>query len=105
MLQGVMHAVLVTLQLLLLLPALPLAVMSQRTSRAHRSRHNGFLAVASLMGLLAAVLALVSLSMYFAGDEALDPVASFLPPLFTLLACGAVIRRGLASAARRSRRA
>jgi hypothetical protein len=98
-----MHAVVVILQLLLLLPALPLAVMSHRTSRAHRSRHTGYLAVSSILGLLAVVLALVSLSLLFAGDEGLDPVVSFLPPLFTLLACGLVVRRGLAAGARRTR--
>jgi hypothetical protein len=99
-----MSPILVTLQLLLLLPALPLVVMSHRTSRSQRSRHNSFVAVASLVGLVAAVLALVNLALVLGGDETVDPVLSFVPPLFTLLACGLALRRGLSQGYRRSRR-
>ncbi|MBT9488308.1 MAG: hypothetical protein IV093_12435 [Rubrivivax sp.] len=100
-----MNPILVTLQLLLLLPALPLAVMSHRTSRSQRARHNSFVAVGSLVGLLAAVLALVSLALVLGGDETVDPVLSFVPPFFTLLACGAALHRGLSQGYRRTRRA
>jgi formate-dependent nitrite reductase membrane component NrfD len=100
-----MSPILVALQLLLLLPALPLAVMSHRTSRSQRARHNSFVAVGSLVGLLAAVLALVSLALVLGGDDTVDPVLSFVPPLFTLLACGKALHRGLSQSYRRSRRA
>jgi hypothetical protein len=105
MLGAAMETLLVTLQLMLLLSALPLAVMSYRTPRSQRSRHGGFMAVASLLGLLAVVLALVQLSLVFAGEEDVDSLMEFAPPLFTLLACGMALRRGLATGTRRSRRA
>jgi cytochrome c biogenesis factor len=94
MLRGV-YPLVITLQLLLLLPALPLLVMSQRTSRAHRSRHQGFVAVAALIGLASIVLALTSLALSFDITESVDPLLSLAPPLLTLAACGAVLRRGL----------
>lgn len=99
-----MSPILVTLQLMLLLPALPLAVMSHRTSRSQRARHNSFVAVASLVGLVATVLALVNLALVLGGDETVDPVLSFVPPMFTLLACGLALHRGLSQRHRRTRR-
>jgi hypothetical protein len=106
-----MEALVITLQVLLLLPALPLAVMSNRTPRSQRARHQGYVAVACLVGLLAITLSLFSLAMVLSdsttggGDGlAVDPVANFLPPLLTLLACLAVLRRGLSASKLRSRR-
>lgn len=99
-----MYSFILTLQLFLMLPALPLAVMSHRTSRAHRSRHGSFLAVASLLAILAAVFGLISLSVAFAGVEEQDWLLSFAPPVITLLACGFVIRRALSPVRSRSRR-
>lgn len=99
-----MYSFILTLQLFLMLPALPLALMSHRTSRAHRSRHGSFLAVASLLATLAAMLGLISLSVAIAGVEEQDWLLSFGPPVITLLACGFVIRRGLSPVRSRSRR-
>jgi hypothetical protein len=97
------EALVITLQLLLLLPALPLAVMSNRTSRGQRARHQGYVAVACLVGLLAITLGLFSLAMLLSSSTgghdglALDPLLNFLPPVLTLLACLAVLRRGLSA--------
>ncbi len=50
-----MNAYIVAFQLLLLLPMVSLVVLAHRTSRAQRSRQNGFLGLAFLIGLAAAV--------------------------------------------------
>lgn len=97
MLRAVMGSFIVTLQVFLLLPALPLAMLSYRTPRARRSRHGTFLAAASLLALGAAMGALVSLSLVLGGDEAVDPLLSFLTPMLTLGACGFVLRRGMSA--------
>jgi hypothetical protein len=99
-----MDTLIVTLQLLLLLPALPLAVMSQRTSRAHRERHSGYVAVAALLGLAAGMLALLSLAIVLGSEEPVDMAMSFAPPVLTLLACGWVARRGMTAGVRAVRR-
>jgi hypothetical protein len=98
-----MYSVILTLQLFLLLPALPLALLSHRTSRAHRSRHSSFLAVASLIGLLAVVFGFVGLSVAVSGHEEQDWLLSFGPPVITIAACAFVIRRALSPVQRRSR--
>ncbi len=104
MLRAPMSSFIVILQVFLLLPALPLAMLSHRTPRARRSRHGSFLALASVLALGAALGALVSLSLVLGGDEEVDPLLSFVAPLFTLCACGYVLRRGLsAPPARRHR--
>jgi hypothetical protein len=106
MLRGIMSSFIATLQIFLLLPALPLAMLSHRTPRARRSRHGGFLAAASLLALGAAMGALVSLSLVLGGDDAVDPLLSFVTPLLTLGACGFVLRRGMmAPPSRRHRQA
>jgi hypothetical protein len=98
-------ALVITLQLLLLLPALPLVAMSQRTSRAHRSRHQGFVALATAIGLLSTVLGLTSLALAFDATETVGPLLSFVPPVLTIGACAFVLRRGVgAQGRRRSRR-
>jgi len=99
-----MESIVITLQLLLLLPSLPLAVMSHRTSRGQRARHQGYLAVACLLGLLTLMLAMVSLAIVFSDEPSTDPLLNFAPPMLTLLACMAVVRRGLAAATSRRRR-
>ena len=58
----VMSSFIATLQIFLLLPALPLALLSHRTPRARRSRHGSYLAAASLLALGATMGALISLS-------------------------------------------
>ena len=103
--RATVYALVITLQLLLLLPALPLVAMSQRTSRAHRSRHQGFVALAAVIGLLSTVLGLTSLALTMDAAETVDPLLSFVPPVLTLGACAFVLRRGLgAHDRRRSRR-
>lgn len=99
-----MNAFLVALQLLLLLPMVSIAVLAHLTSRAHRARQNGFLGLAFLIGLLAAVTALVSLALAVGGEEPVDPMLSFVPPLLTLAAGALVARRGLARRTRRVQR-
>lgn len=99
-----MNLYLVTLQFLLLLPAMPLAWVSWRTSRAKRSQHNAFMAVAALLAMGAGVLGVLSLSLVMADEEPIDPLISFLPPLATLLLCAVVLRRGMSWRASRARR-
>lgn len=91
-----MNAYLIFLQLLLLLPMAALAVLAHRTSRANRTRQTGFLGLAFLIGLAAAVAALMSLALAIGGDEVVDPLLSFAPPVLTLLAGVVVARRALA---------
>lgn len=97
-----MNAYFIAIQLLLLLPMVGIAVLAHRTSRAHRSRQGGFLGLAFILGLAAAVTALCSLALAVGGEEPVDPVLSFLPPMLTLAAGVVVARRGLAR--RRTRR-
>lgn len=99
-----MNAYFVAFQLLLLLPMVSLAVLAHRTSRAHRLRQNGFLGLAFLIGLAAAVTALLSLALAVGGEESVDPLLSFVPPLLTLAAGALVARRGLARRTRRLQR-
>jgi hypothetical protein len=98
-----MNAVFVTFQFLLLLPALPLALMSWRTTRALRARHQGMMTLAALLAAGAVLLALLSLSV-LAADESVDLLLTFAPPLATLTLCAAVLWRGLSRPASRSRR-
>lgn len=99
-----MSSFIATLQIFLLLPALPLAMLSHRTQRARRSRHGSYLAAASLLALGAAMGALISLSLSLGGEDDIDPLLSFVVPMLTLGACGFVVRRGmLAPPARRHR--
>lgn len=99
-----MNALLVTLQLLLLLAMVSLAVLAHRTSRGQRARQTGFLGLAFLIGLVSTMLALISLAMAFGADEVEDPLLTFVPPALTLLAGALVVRRGLARRKRPSRR-
>ena len=85
----------ISLQWGIFLPALSLAVMSRKTSRAHLDRHEGFTALACLLGLVSAVLALVHLSLIFAGFGTVDLFLSFLPPGLTTVACAVTVLRGL----------
>ena len=98
-----MWFIIVTLQIFLLLPALLLVLLSRRASRGQRSRHGSYVAAASLLGLLAAIGALISLSLVLAGDEPVDAMLSFAPPVATLLAVALVLRRGLSAPERRRR--
>ena len=86
-----------TIQLLFLVPVLSLLLLSRRTSRAQRSRHGQFVAVASLIGLLVVMGLLVSLGLVLGETEPepADLLMHFLPPLVTLVAIGIVLRRGL----------
>lgn len=102
--RATLYALVITLQLLLLLPALPLVAMSQRTSRAHRGRHQGFVALAAGIGLLSTVLGLTSLALAFDATETVDPLLSFVPPVLTIAACTFVLRRGLGTHDRRRSR-
>ena len=97
MLRPVMSAFIATLQIFLLLPALPLMMLSQRTPRRRASRHGSYIAAASVLGLLAAMGALVSLSLVLGGGEPVDEMMSFLPPVMTLAAVAMVLRRGLSA--------
>lgn len=99
-----MNAYLVAFQLLLLLPMVSIAVLSHRTSRAHRSRHGGFLGLAFLIGLASAVTAMISLAIAVGGDETVDPLLSFLTPTLTLATAALVARRGLARRSSRRER-
>lgn len=94
-LRAVMSSFIATLQIFLLLPALPLALLSHRTPRARRSRHGSYLAAASLLALGAAMGALISLSLILADDHEVDPMLSFAVPLLTIAACAFVLRRGM----------
>ena len=98
-----MDTLLVTLQLLLLLPSVPLAAMSWRSSRALRSRHQGFLATAALLGTLAGLLGLVSLALALGQEAPVDALLLFAPPVATLLLCAGVVRRALSVDAARAR--
>jgi hypothetical protein len=99
-----MNSLITTLQLLLILPTLTLAVMSWRTSRRLRSRHHGMVAFACLLGVAAVVLALFSLAFIFNSEDPVDPGLSFVPPLLTLGLCAWVVRRGLSASRRRALR-
>ncbi len=99
-----MNAYIVAFQLLLLLPMVALVVLAHRTSRAQRTRQNGFLGLAFLIGLAAAVGALLSLAIGVGGEESVDLLLSFVPPLLTLAAGGLVARRSLARRTRRLQR-
>lgn len=96
-----MSSLIATLQVFLLLCALPLAMLAFHTSRARRSRHGSYLALASVLALLAAMGALVSLSLLLADDDALDPMLGFATPALTLAACGYVLRRSTSQTRRR----
>jgi hypothetical protein len=98
-----MSAFIATLQIFLLLPALPLVMLSYRTPRRRNSRHGSYVAAASILGLLAAMGALISLSLVLGGDEPVDPMLSFAPPLMTGVAVILVLRRGMSSPAGRRR--
>lgn len=85
----------IVVQWSIFLPTLSLAVMSGRTSRAYLERHQGFMALACVLGLVAAVLTLVHLSLIFSGLQTADLLLSFMAPVLTTLACGAVVYRSL----------
>jgi len=104
MLRRIMSSFIATLQVLLLLSALPLVMLSLRTSRAHRNRHGSYMAAASMMALLAGMGALISLSLALGDDDAIDHLLSFVPPTITLAASAAVLRRGMSDPTRRHRR-
>lgn len=104
MLAPAMSPVIATLQVFLFLSALPLAMLSWHTSRARRSRHGSYLALASTLSLLAAMGALVSLSLLLGDDDAVDPLLSFVSPLLTLALCAFVLRRGMGAPPRGRRR-
>lgn len=89
-----MNAFLVSLQVLLLAAALPLFVMSLRTSRRRASRHMGFLSLASLIAIGAVLLAMFSLGELASGAEA-DLALSFAPPLATIVLCGVIVGRAM----------
>jgi hypothetical protein len=93
--QKMIDTVIIFIQWGIFLPALSLAVISRRTSRARVDRHEGFTAIACLLGLASAVLTLVQLALIFAGIENADLVLSFLPPGLTTAACVATVLRGL----------
>jgi hypothetical protein len=97
-----MNSLLTTLQLLLLLPTLTLAVMSWRTSRRLRGRHHGMVAFACVFGVLAIVLSLFSVADIFSAEQPVDPGLTFLPPLVTLGACAWVVWRGMRVPRRRA---
>lgn len=99
-----MNLYFVTFQFLLLLPSVPLAWVSTRTSRAKRPQHNAYMAAAALLGMGAGVLAVLSLSLAMADEEPIDPLLSFLPPLATLLLCAMILRRGMSWRVSRSGR-
>jgi hypothetical protein len=105
MLRSVMSSFIATLQLFLLLPALSLLMLSRRTPRARSSRHGAYVASASVLGVLAAMGALVSLSLFLGGEEPVDTMFSFLPPVITGVAVLLVLHRGLSAPTRRHRHA
>ena len=92
-----MTSFLITVQLLLMLPAMALGLMSFGTSRTERRRHSGFVAIASLLAVLAILLALISLSVWFDGGSTDDLLLSVFPPVLTLASSAWVVRRGLKS--------
>ena len=90
----------ITVQLGLFLLALPLLLLSVRTSRGQRGAHAAFTAGAAVLALVAMLVLLASLSV-IAGEEETDVVLTVLPPLLTLAASAWVIRRGLDAQSRR----
>lgn len=95
-----MDAMFVTLMYVLLLPALTLVVMSWRTSRRYRSRHQGYMAVAMLLGAATLLLTLLSLSVHLADAATVDPWLAFFAPVLTLACCALVGRRGMVALGR-----
>lgn len=93
--QKMIDITIIFVQWSIFVPTLSLAVVSGRTSRAQVERHQGFMALACVLGLVAAVLTLVHLSLIFSGVETADLLLSFLAPALTTLASGAVVYRGL----------
>lgn len=94
-----MDTLLIGLQLLLLMAALPLLATSLRTSRARRSRHAGFLAIALLLSMLSLIGALLSVANAIE-DARVDHAMLFTPPAFTIALCAWVVWRALSSAER-----
>jgi hypothetical protein len=90
-----MNGVVVVLQWALALSSLPLAVVSQRCSRAHRHRHARYLAAAITFVTLSSVLLMVSLALWLSNEEPVNQVMSFGLPMLTGLAAALVIRRAI----------
>lgn len=97
-----METLLVTLQFIVLAATLPLLVSSLGTSRGRSSRHMGLLTLASLLAIVAVLLAMFSLGDLAGGADA-DLALSFAPPLATVLLCCIVVWRAM-GADRRNRR-
>lgn len=91
-----MDTVLIALQLLLLLIALPLLATSLRTSRARRSRHSGFLAIAVLLLILALIGTLLAVAHALESVQ-MDYALLFTPPAFTVLLCFWVVWRAMSA--------
>jgi len=97
------NGLVVMLQWALALSSLPLAVMSVRSSRAHRQRHARFMATAIALATVATVLVMISLALLWSDEEPVDHGMSFGPPVLTLVAALLVIYRAL-QASRMTRR-
>jgi hypothetical protein len=89
----------ITVQLGLFLLALPLLLLSVRTSRGQRGAHSAFTAGGAVLSLAALLLLLASLSV-IAGEEEIDVLLTVLPPLLTMIGCAWVIRRGVEAQSR-----
>lgn len=98
-----MSVLLAFFQVLLLLPSVPLLMLSRRTPRARRSRHGQYVAAASLLAIGAGVGAIVSLALLLGGEEHGDVLLCFGVPLLTCAAAAAVIHRGTSRPAGRGR--
>ena len=66
------------------------------STKSMKEEAKAWIALAAILG------ALGSLALAFGGEDPVDPVLSFVPPMLTLAAAGLVARRGLAR--RRTRR-
>lgn len=100
-----MSVLLAILQVLLLLPTVPLLMLSHRTPRARRSRHGQYMAAASLLAIGAGLGAIVSVALLLGGEDHGDALLCFGAPLLTLAASAHVIHRGLSRPAGRRRAA
>ncbi len=80
------------LQLLLLLAAVPIAVLSYRTSLRRQSKQNGYMAMAVVMSCVAFLGALLTIVLSVALDDHLE-VAELGIPASTIILCGLAIYR------------
>lgn len=92
-----MNTVFLSIQLGLLVCAVPLFIVSLRTTRALRTRHGAYLATAIGLCVAASLVAVVSLAYVLDRARPWESVANFIPPLITIGTALIVIRRAMAA--------